>query len=823
VVILLAPLSFDLGRPSSSFTPRIKDTEKSHQTTRAFEEEHPLIAKDFGERKTLQVFPLVQSSYLAIDPSDVAEWRIRNSEGGDVLEAIISEPDTEAIYLTANQQTGGIWSIDAASRLGEYMMDLSDTSIDVIPELSAYLNMDVQVLAANRLVALLGIKTGTLEEAARVGEKLLGNPLGLVIEPNALVYPVSVPDDPDYSSSWELAKLELEAVWKRFGYSPEAALERRPVIAVIDNGASGDDFHYWINEDEIPGNDLDDDDNGQIDDVYGYNFFQHNADLSYVGGHGSRVSYFATSITNNGIGTASPASSAALMRVIFYEENSGAHFDALDAMLYAIDNGADVLNCSFVSGTSLLFTTLLGLARDANVIVVAAAGNDGRDLISYSLFPVVLEDDNLIGVGASNVSDKRASSNYGEKSVDLFAPGAVSSFSTPLVSSTVALLKALKPEANYEEIKAAIMAGVDPVPALSGLCVSGGRLNVKGAVEALLDIDLDEPGWDPLEPEIPALEVNPVGETSLQLSWSSMEPVGGFQVWYSEAGGAFLPLEPTDVFTGESTGVLLQGLLPSTKYAVRIRAFNGPLSSPWLESPILETGELLPQPLHFWNFNSIESMEMVSSGSIPIPISLTDVQFDGVTSDNSAVWFSGDHEGILIPDAETLNEGVLEEFTVAFWIRVPASGLKNTSVIYEQGGYWRGLNILVERGWILAHGWNRVKDESNWEGTSLYGGKLESHQWNHVALVLKAGPEVVSDGLKLYLNGELAAQGEASQLWVQKDNNGIGQVQQSTVYRNRQVLQLPPLQASLDDLAFWNRALSVEQIKTLILSWDAEY
>jgi hypothetical protein len=160
--------------------------------------------------------------------------------------------------------------------------------------------------------------------------------------------------------------------------------------------------------------------------------------------------------------------------------------------------------------------------------------------------------------------------------------------------------------------------------------------------------------------------------------------------------------------------------------------------------------------------------------------------------------------------------------TLSIWVRLNKEACKDTVVVYEQGGYWRGFNVIIDRCWLQINGWNLPGDESSWAGTTLYGGKLKDGEWNHVAVVLDGGEVVTSDALTLYLNGERVASGEGSQLWFQGDDNGLGQVQQSTLYRGRQVLALDPFKGSMDDLAIWNLALSEQQIEELVLASFAE-
>jgi hypothetical protein len=174
------------------------------------------------------------------------------------------------------------------------------------------------------------------------------------------------------------------------------------------------------------------------------------------------------------------------MLVNYFKDRQGSHFRALDAILYAVRNGADVVNCSYVTTSLLGMEAVFQEAYEAGVPIVAAAGPGKKDLADFPQFPAGLILPGVISVGASNSADTLGNSNFGKKHVDIFAPGVSTSLATPLVSSTVALLKALKPDATLEELVAAVIEGAEPVDALSDLCVSGGRLDVSGSARALL-------------------------------------------------------------------------------------------------------------------------------------------------------------------------------------------------------------------------------------------------------------------------------------------------------------------------------------------------
>jgi len=1040
----------------------------------------------------------------------VRQWDYLDGNRGRI-HGVLDLPTGEATYFKARSTGEGNWDIEKIAFLGEYVAPRDGSAATILDESRQLTGFTGEILETGLSVVRLGFPVQSLAEASSLDSFLTHHFGAERVEANSLVYPVATPDDPEYAGSWTLAKLELEPVWDAYGYAPEGELGRRAVISVVDNGAPDNGaFHMWTNTNEIADNGVDDDGNYFADDIQGYNFAKGNGDLSYAGSHGSTVSKIAASLSNNAFGTASPASSAALMRVLYYESVSGSHFAAVDGIYYSAMNGADAINCSFVSTSSIMMAPAIQFAAQNDALVVAGAGNDGKDLANNILYPAALTEPNLITVGASNSEDGRARSNYSATLVHVFAPASVTSYSTPLVSSTVALLRALDPDATYSEIKDAILAGADQVEALNGLCVSNGRLNVKGAVESLLGVTLGG-GGDPTPPAEPTLVVDSVDVTSLSLSWSTEEIVDSFEVEVSENSAPFSPLEPTGMFSGDLTGSQVEGLSGSTEYVFRIRAVTGALSSNWVESnpvstldpeppfppgfsvgavgsssfdlawsikgevdgfelqiseagspfseaiqldgavrqytlsglsgntgyelrlravkygltsiwtrlalstlpepdpepqpepdpvmlppeapalvidgvgigsidlswngpadvdayelqlrtsasafgkserfasdeggvsltglledteyhfrlrslrdglhsdwtksgsvwtlaplpeapdapvvsvelldaqtvllswsagsgtesveveALLETGDVIPvgifsaaderveiagltaeqtyrfrvcairnevksswvesdaimtpraaltgQLVHQWSFDDVATGIAADDGTARMDLTVDpELTGEGIGTSATGLAFSGDHDGLRVSDSQTINLGNISAFTLSLWIKLDPNGEALTSCVYEQGGYWRGLNVVIDRGWIVANGWNRPAKESDWRGTELIGGNIPVGEWTHIALVLDAGEAIVDNGLKLYVNGRLADAGPASMLWSQNDQNGLGQVMQSTVYAGRQVRRLDDFQGCLDDVSIWHTALTEAEIEDHIIS-----
>jgi hypothetical protein len=428
----------------------------------------------------------------------------------------------------------------------------------------------------------------------------------------------------------------------------------------------------------------------------------------------------------------------------------------------------------------------------------------------------------MLTVGASNAEDQRNNSNFSATLVDVFAPGDSSSSAAPMVSSVAALLRALNSEAGYTEITEAIIGGADFVPELEGLCVANGRLNARGAVESLLGISLL--GQEqPFAPPAPTIAVDEITDTSVALFWSSPETeVDAFELQVSIAGKSFVPLEPGSLFPGDATEVLVEGLSPATEYQFRLRAFIEGTPSAWTTTSRIHLPKAVPDingPVHAWRFDSLNGDFVPDMGECPSDIDLEGFSLEeGVTG--NGVLMAGNHNGFPVTLCPSLSKQAIRQFTIAFWIKIDSSNQRLVTPLFEMGDYWRGLNILLERGWLTANGWNRPARESDWAGTTINGGYIRTNEWNHVALVVDASEVISADSLHLYLNGELKGSGPASMLWNIGDHLGFGQVQDSTTYRNQYAPFLNPYQGIIDDIFVWNRTLTESEIEELVLSLE---
>jgi serine protease len=316
-------------------------------------------------------------------------------------------------------------------------------------------------------------------------------------QPDYAVSLAATPNDPSMGSLWGLNQIRAPEAWNT------STGTGHTIVAVIDTGVAYNhpdlQANMWRNAGEIAGNGIDDDRDGYVDDIYGYDFANNDANPMDDNGHGTHVSGTIGAVGDNGIGVAGVNQHVKIMALKFLDSSgSGYLSNAVRALNYAVAKGAKVVNASFGGGGyDAAMATALTNARAKSVIVVAAAGNDGTNNDSSPSYPANYAGDNLVAVAATDSSDKLASfSNYGKTTVDIAAPGVSilstlpngkygtysgTSMATPHVAGALALVWDAHPTWTYKQVISAVLDTADRVPSLTGKVVSG-RLNVARAI-----------------------------------------------------------------------------------------------------------------------------------------------------------------------------------------------------------------------------------------------------------------------------------------------------------------------------------------------------
>ena len=345
------------------------------------------------------------------------------------------------------------------------------------------------------------LAAGASVESATRGLAALPGVVGAA--PDYKVMPDAIPNDALVGSQWAFngatpagAGINAAAAWT------VTTGTARTIVAVIDTGV---DYTHpdlarnmWHNPREIAGNGRDDDGNGFVDDVFGANFATNTGDPMDDGGHGTHVAGIIGAAGNNGIGVTGVAWTTQIMALRFMSATSGGYTsDAVRAMDYAVANGAKILNLSWGSGNFYQpLQDAIARARNAGVIVVAAAGNNASNSDATPFYPAGYINglDNVVTVAATDSNDVLASySNFGANSVTIAAPGSNilstltgggygtksgTSMAAPFISGSLALLWDLHPTWSYQQIVAKLKVSVDPLSSLAGKTATGGRIDL---------------------------------------------------------------------------------------------------------------------------------------------------------------------------------------------------------------------------------------------------------------------------------------------------------------------------------------------------------
>lgn len=351
-------------------------------------------------------------------------------------------------------------------------------------------------------------------------------------EPDWTITPESIPNDPRFAEQWSLqnigqninvsgpgvsgADIDITTPWNTSTGSTSV------IVAIVDTGIeyTHPDLaaNMWVNAGEIAGNGIDDDSNGYIDDVNGYDFGDSDSnpapDPAAGNEHGTHVAGIVGAVGNNGLGVSGVNWNVSLMAVKVFSDTQNTFVSAIvDGLNYAVDNGAFVSNHSYNTGRGgpiQAHQAAVAYAQSKGHVFVASAGNTGEDNDVINHYPSDFPFDNVVAVAATDNSDGKASfSNFGPTTVHLGAPGVDilstvtggtyayldgTSMASPHVAGVVAYIKSIRPDLDYKQILAAIFAGVDPLPGLAGITITGGRVNVSNAISHLPVKPDPEPG-----------------------------------------------------------------------------------------------------------------------------------------------------------------------------------------------------------------------------------------------------------------------------------------------------------------------------------------
>lgn len=329
----------------------------------------------------------------------------------------------------------------------------------------------------------------------------------LAVSQPVRLYPDATPNDPYWSAMWGLEQSSDKDIDASAGWDLQST--RSPVtVAVIDTGTqiTHPDLapNIWTNPGEVAANGVDDDGNGYVDDVNGWDFHGNNAsvfDSASTDQHGTHVSGTIAAVRDNGAGIPGVADNVTIMPLKFIS-GSGSNTNAIKAIQYAVSKGAKVINASFgyQGAMDTALCDAITTAMDQGVLFVAAAGNNNLNLDSQPHYPAACPDSRLISVVASDQNDLRASfSNYSATRTDIAAPGVSiystiptstyggmqgTSMATPNVAGVAAVALGEAPGLTVSQLRTAVLNGAEQVSALAPYTENGRRLNLPGAILA---------------------------------------------------------------------------------------------------------------------------------------------------------------------------------------------------------------------------------------------------------------------------------------------------------------------------------------------------
>jgi len=294
------------------------------------------------------------------------------------------------------------------------------------------------------------------------------------------------------------------------------------VVAVIDTGvdSSHPDLadNMWVNEGEIAGDNIDNDGNGYIDDIYGWDFYNDDASVCHYtydetlemnvadpadnDNHGTHVAGIIGAVANNQLGIAGVASNIDIKIMVLKinggVDGSGYIESAIEAVKYATLMGADICNMSW--GTSEYSEELETVMSESDMLFVAAAGNHGINNNTNPVYPACFDIDNLISVTFINAHGEliSGSSSIGNSTVDIAAPGvdivstvvgdysvmSGSSMAAPQVSAVAAIIYACGNHLYPSDVKELILGNIKPLPSLEGYIINAGMPSAYKAVMA---------------------------------------------------------------------------------------------------------------------------------------------------------------------------------------------------------------------------------------------------------------------------------------------------------------------------------------------------
>lgn len=456
------------------------------------------------------------------------------------------------------------------------------------------------------------------------------------------------PNDPFFSNQWHLlntgqlggtrgADIKAIEAWE-ITTGGLTAHGDTIVIAVIDDGINLNhpDLQglIWKNHHEVANTGEDDDGNGYIDDIYGWNTFNNSGNVSggFLGGHGTPVSGMIGAIANNNEGVAGINWNIKIMTII---GGNGFESNAIQAYTYALtqrqiynetngERGAFVVATNSSWGRdgadpndSPLWCAFYDLMGEYGILSTGATTNRNWNVDEVGDLPTGCSSEFLLSVTATNPIDRRANTGYGRNSIELGAPGfrvwstrnngeysesTGTSFASPLVAGVIGLAYSIPCESfmNISKtdparaatmVRQAILEGVDPLESLREETITGGRLNAYNSLVNLIDMCMDCP-----HPTINNVSTDFLD--SIEISWTPILGTTQTNLRYSVDSSDWIVLE-------NMSSPFNFDLEWCTEYVFEIQAVCDSIEGEWVRIDSIKTGNCCEPPSQFEvNFDS---------------------------------------------------------------------------------------------------------------------------------------------------------------------------------------------------------------------------
>ncbi|MFT4971691.1 MAG: serine protease, partial [Saprospiraceae bacterium] len=421
----------------------------------------------------------------------------------------------------------------------------------------------------------------------------------------------TVPDDTDFNQQWHWvndgsmggtadADVDADLVWDLTTGGQTQTGNHEIVVCVIEGANyNHEDLidNHWVNNAEIPDDGIDNDDNGYIDDYHGWNPAGNNDDVG-TGGHGTQVNGMIGAVGNNMQGATGINWNVKIMNVD-YANTQEANVIAAYTYPYLMRkefNESGGVSGAFVVSTNAswgidggdpdsapLWCSFYDTLGTVGILNCGATTNSNLDVDAVGDLPTACPSDFMVSVARTGISDNHAG-GFGLTQIDFGAPGinvyttsgnggygttTGTSFSSPLTAGVIGLLYSTPcsaigtlaitdPEGTALAIKDAIMQGVDIIPSMEGISVTGGRINAFNAMQIIMA------NCGPC-PQPGAVQFTNVIDTLVDVSWSSGDSTLMTNLRYREIGAA----DWTDVENAMNP-LTIDGLLVCTEYELQL-------------------------------------------------------------------------------------------------------------------------------------------------------------------------------------------------------------------------------------------------------------